>query len=156
MGQITRNIFTPDQKWWTGVVKAGIYGGLLGGITGAVGYGLARLINRAPAVTELGKVEKFGEMPTKPGYQRHHLFEKRFAEILGVDPDNIPTVYVTHEQHVPITNDWRTAIGYSRDLNPLKTTNATIDNIVDAMQGVYADMPQVLKVLDLWIRTLHK
>ena len=39
-----------------------------------------------------------------PGKARwHHLIEKRFAQLLGINPDDIPSVLLTWEEHVRVT-----------------------------------------------------
>jgi hypothetical protein len=91
------------------------------------------------------EIRPFGEMPTKPGFERHHLIEKRFAEALGFEPNDVPSIYLTPEEHKPITSLWREAIGYSNSRSGPTTTTALWEDIYNAAFDIYADDPQMLQ-----------
>ena len=68
--------------------------------------------------------------------------EKRFSEILGiVNSNQMPSVVLSHEQHLAFTNAWRQAISYGIDY--------TVPMIWDAAQNIYQDYPDLLN----WART---
>lgn len=79
------------------------------------------------------------------GLQAHHLVEKRFADRLGLDPNEMLAVSVTREEHQQLTNGWRRAIGYSNSNNPVNTRTAGPQEIWEAAQQVYARHPELLR-----------
>jgi hypothetical protein len=81
------------------------------------------------------------------GLEVHHLIEQRFAEKLGLNPANIPSVVLTREEHRVFTNAWRKAIGYRDDPNLITTVNATPAHIWAAAQEVYANRPELLEAV---------
>jgi hypothetical protein len=112
----------------------------------------------------------------KAGLEVHHLIEQRFAEKLGLDPANIPSVVLTREEHRVFTNMWRSKIGYINDNAPLipnrssktmfdtpiyicvqntafrivigiTTANATREQIWKAAQDIYAQYPDLLEAI---------
>ncbi|MEM4204847.1 MAG: hypothetical protein QXS54_12335 [Candidatus Methanomethylicaceae archaeon] len=83
-------------------------------------------------------------MRKEAGLEVHHLIEKRFVPGLGLDPDSIPSIVLTKEQHQVFTNAWRKAIGYIGDRGPVTTANATPQDIWIAAQRIYADHPELL------------
>ncbi len=82
-------------------------------------------------------IQPYGEMPSLPDYHRHHIIEKRFAAILGIDPNTIPSVYITPDEHRLVTAAWKALIGYDGHNTAITTANATIDDIWKAAQVVY-------------------
>jgi hypothetical protein len=78
------------------------------------------------------------------GLEVHHLIEKRFAGVLGVKPNSIPSVALTPQEHEIFTQLWRQQIGYDNQLRALTTSNATPADIWNAAQVVYADHPVLL------------
>ena len=48
------------------------------------------------------------------GTERHHLLEKRFAKMFGVDPDRIVCVQLTKDQHRIITKAFRDVFAYGK------------------------------------------
>jgi RHS repeat-associated protein len=81
------------------------------------------------------------------GLQVHHLIEKRFTGILGLTPEqikNMPSVVLTREEHQVFTNAWRQLIGYSNSVYPIKTTTATISDLIEAVNAIYEKYPTLL------------
>jgi RHS repeat-associated protein len=78
------------------------------------------------------------------GLQAHHLFEKRFAGVLGVHPADMASVAVTRAEHQVFTNAWRAAIPYGSG-----TANATTEQIVAAARQIYKEHPALLAALGL-------
>jgi len=97
------------------------------------------------------RIAPYGEMPSIPGYERHHLIEQRFAQILGINPNSIPSIYLTPEEHDLVTLLWRNAIGYARDLVDLTTSNATRIDIWNAAQRIYSGQPDVLTAIQIFL-----
>ncbi|MBI2677824.1 MAG: hypothetical protein HYX28_03490 [Candidatus Koribacter versatilis] len=62
-------------------------------------------------------------------------------------PGDIPTIVLTPSEHQPFTNAWRDAIGYVSGKNPVDTATATVDQIWEAAQKVYADYPGLLEAV---------
>ena len=86
-------------------------------------------------------------MRGKAGLEVHHLIEQRFAETLGVNPSNIPSIVLTREEHRVFTNRWRQAIGYNNMNSPLITSRATRALIWEKAQEVYYDRPDLLEAI---------
>jgi len=64
-----------------------------------------------------GKFPPFKTLPTRPGYERHHLIEKRLAKVLDIAPGDIPADYVPPEMHRgpgSITAELRRLLPYRR------------------------------------------
>ena len=58
---------------------------------------------------------RFRDLPPQPGLERHHLVEKRFADVLGVEPGDLPADYVTPQKHRgpgSITSELRQRLPY--------------------------------------------
>ncbi len=96
-------------------------------------------------------IQPYGEMPSIRGFERHHLIEKRFAGILGVNPNSIPSVYLSPEEHRIFTTLWQQVIGYRGSLSALNTTTATIDDIWNAAQQIYSQNPVLLKAVRVFL-----
>ena len=88
----------------------------------------------------LGKV-----LPKGSGLQRHHIIEGRFARSLGLNENDMLSVVLTTAEHQKFTNQWREAIGYIGDKNPLNTVDATKEQIWSAAQRIYAEYPELLE-----------
>ncbi|MEL7567918.1 MAG: RHS repeat-associated core domain-containing protein, partial [Dehalobacterium sp.] len=74
------------------------------------------------------------------GLETHHLIEKRFAKILGINANEIMSIAIDPKLHDEITAAIRKEIGYSLDLSKkLRTTNATAQDIWDALEKVYTN-----------------
>jgi RHS repeat-associated protein len=86
-------------------------------------------------------------VPTGSGLQKHHLIEQRFAGTLGVSAADIPAIALTPSEHQVFTSAWRDVIGYTNSKNPITTATATVDDIWNAAQQVYAAYPRVLEFI---------
>jgi hypothetical protein len=75
------------------------------------------------------------------GLQAHHLIEKRFADILGIAPNDMLSVALTKEQHQIYTNRWRTLITYGKK-------GLTKEYIMDIAKQVYYDAPDLLRLVE--------
>lgn len=84
---------------------------------------------------------------TGSGLEVHHLIEQRFANTLGVDPNSIPSIVLTHEEHLKFTNAWSKQIGKNGSHSLITTDSATPEDVVRAAKEIYADYPEILKAL---------
>jgi len=75
------------------------------------------------------------------GLQGHHLIEQRFSWLLNTNPRYWPSVGLAPEQHQVLTNLWRNAIGYTGDNRAITTFTVTVDDLVVAVQDIYAEYP---------------
>lgn len=89
---------------------------------------------------QLGKL-----IPKGSGLERHHIVEQRFAQRLGLNSGQMPSVALTPEEHQQFTNAWRNAIGYSNSNNALNTLTASKEQIWQAAQDIYAKHPELLE-----------
>ena len=78
------------------------------------------------------------------GYEVHHLFEKRFAGILGEKARNMLSIVIKKGEHQTITNKWRELIPYGKG-----TKGAEPKDVIDAAKKVYKEYPEILKELGL-------
>lgn len=84
---------------------------------------------------ELGPYERIKQT----GYEAHHIVEKRFAKVLKINQRYMPSVLLTHEEHLVFTNLWREAIPYGTiDVNP--------QMVWTAAKRVYKDYPELLEL----------
>jgi hypothetical protein len=83
------------------------------------------------------------------GLQAHHLLEQRFASILGMETGQMASIALTKAEHQIFTNAWRAEIGYRGSNAAVTTANATKQQIYDAARRIYANHPEILKVLGL-------
>lgn len=97
------------------------------------------------------------------GLETHHLIEKRFADTLGIEADDILSVALNKDTHQEITNLFRDKIKYNSAfdfLHPerLTTSRATDQQIWDATREVYTEtgMTQYLNPLKESIITAGK
>ena len=107
------------------------------------------------AYGDLSRAEEFGirtyrelyRFTKGTGLQRHHIIERRFADVgtLDINPNEMLSVAVTHEEHQVLTNLWRQAIGYNNSLNPLNTATASVQDIWGAAQSIYQNYPALLE-----------
>jgi hypothetical protein len=76
----------------------------------------------------------FRSLPTQPGWERHHLIEKRFANVIGVKHGELPADYVRPQEHRgpgSITSEVRQRLPYGRQYGP--------EAIWEAHKEVYAE-----------------
>jgi hypothetical protein len=100
----------------------------------------------------LAHAEQYGIQPYKQltkalkgsGLQAHHLIEKRFADALGVDAQQMASVAVTKAEHQVFTNAWRKAFPYGSG-----TKAATPSAVRNEAARIYADYPALLSALGL-------
>ena len=92
---------------------------------------------------------------TIPGKHRHHLIEQRLAPKLGVDPGDIPAVYVDINEHYRITKAWSKQIATDRwpSMGPT-TSTATIEDIVNASASVYGPNSTYHKIVMQYLRDI--
>jgi hypothetical protein len=79
--------------------------------------------------------------------QTHHLGEVRFKNQFkkaGLNLKESPCTPLSSANHLEYTNAWRREIPYSNSRATTTTINATIDNIRDAVQRIYANNPEYL------------
>ncbi|HEY7550089.1 MAG TPA: RHS repeat-associated core domain-containing protein, partial [Hyphomicrobiaceae bacterium] len=84
------------------------------------------------------------------GLRAHHLIEKRFAEVMGQNPDDMLSIAVTVTEHQVFTNMWRNAIGYMGMKATAETTETATRELVEGTaREIYKDYPAILKALGL-------
>jgi len=110
---------------------------MVGGMTGKGAIRMAQavrdLISERAGVS--GRFQSFKNLPTRAGYDRHHLLEKRLAKALGVAPGDIPADYVspkTHRGPGSITSQIRERLPYGNDYGP-----KDVQRIWDTYKAVY-------------------
>ena len=140
-----------------GAQEAFQQGGLRGGVQflrGALGEAAPGVIRNLYDQGMFRDIRSAGEwqgilqgMRKEAGLEVHHLIEQRFAPALGLDPDSIPSIVLTKEQHQVFTNAWRAKIGYITDNTSLTTANATREDIWAAAQQIYRDHPDLLEAV---------
>ena len=74
------------------------------------------------------------------GLEAHHIIEKRFKDVLNVNPNYMLSVAVTKEEHKVFTKAWRDAFAYGIDYS--KITKA---ELWDAAQEIYEGYPELLE-----------
>jgi hypothetical protein len=77
------------------------------------------------------------------GLQAHHLIEVRFGEPLGLAPGQIPGIALTEEEHRILTNLWLQQIGRVNMDRQVTTANATLQDVWEAAQRIYANYPEL-------------
>ena len=76
------------------------------------------------------------------GLQAHHIIEKRFASVLGIqNTGSMRSIALTPGQHQLFTNAWRTAIPYG-------TTPASMEEVYNTALKIYKDFPEIIKIVD--------
>jgi len=144
------------------MVKAVLKGAALGGgkaaaaaaAEEAVAAGIVAAAKSA-APKELGRfarAKQFGlqaydqlrKQTAGQGLRAHHLIEKRFATLLGVDQKKMLSIALTPKEHQIFTNQWRNLIPYGN-----RTRRATRDEVLDAAREIYKNYPGILKALGL-------
>lgn len=151
-----------DKASSVGLAIFGIFGGAMisGGIKAAnyasVSNKLLKIYGKSNGViSELGAfsrasefgVQSFrdlGRLTRGTGLQRHHLIEKRFAGILGIDPNDMASIALTPAEHQVFTNAWRKAIPYGDG-----TRNADYGTVMSTAKEIYSEYPEILRVLGL-------
>jgi hypothetical protein len=78
------------------------------------------------------------------GLEAHHLFEQRFAKMLGVSPGSMLSIALTKAEHRVFTNAWRKAIPYGQG-----TVNATEASVLNAAKQIYKKHSDILKAIGL-------
>lgn len=89
-------------------------------------------------------IDEFGKLKPKPGFERHHIVERRFARGLDKKPNEMLSTYVDKKTHQGFTNEWRKQIGYNNGTNALRTDIASADDIWGAAQVVYKEHADLL------------
>ena len=84
-----------------------------------------------------GELGPYSEIK-QTGYEAHHIVKKRFAEVLNVNKSQMPSVLLTHEEHLLFLRLWREAIPYG-------TKNVTAQMIWEAAKVIYQDYPELLE-----------
>jgi len=111
----------------SGAYKGGqIAGTLIDLYAGGVGFKLIGRVGEGLSAFE--RAAEFGVRPYNElrglikgtELQAHHLIEKRFAELLGVEARKMESIALTKAEHQVFTNNWRKAISYGE-----ATANAT-------------------------------
>jgi len=73
------------------------------------------------------------------GLEAHHLFEKRFANLLGQKVSKMSSIALTKAEHQAFTNAWRQAIPYGRG-----TITATSEQVMATANKIYSQLPEVV------------
>jgi hypothetical protein len=82
------------------------------------------------------------------GLNAHHLIEKRFAGILGVNQGHMPSIALTPAEHKIFTDAWASAISYKA------TDSANWQTIWNAAQKIYANYPDLLSLMNEWLNSI--
>lgn len=76
------------------------------------------------------------------------MIEQRFADVLELNANDIPSIVLTTEEHRKFTNLWRDSIGYSRSGSKITTNTATKEVILEKVKEIYKDYPEMLKIIE--------
>lgn len=79
------------------------------------------------------------------GLESHHLFEQRFAKVLGENARQMLSIALPKAEHQAITNAWRSLIPYGEN----GTGKATADLVLETAKDIYKSSPTILKALGL-------
>jgi RHS repeat-associated protein len=132
-----------------------IAGGVIAKGTGRLLGGLFNASSRFGALQHASRfgIDKYSSLRqvlgSGSGLQVHHLFEQRFASILGQSSSDMLSIVVTKAEHQIFTNAWRQEIGYISDRATTITSNATKQDIEMAARKIYQNYPEILKALGL-------
>jgi len=147
------NIESETEKFVQYAVTAALFS--LSGTTGSTtsGYqpGTTKWQFQGRPGQGLNNFSRAGEYGIKPynqlrrelggtGLKAHHLIEKRFADILEVNPRTMPSMALTTAEHRMFTNMWREAIPYG-------TGAATKESVLAAARQIYLGYPELLNAL---------
>jgi RHS repeat-associated protein len=95
----------------------------------------------------IGTYKELDKAAHNTGLEVHHLIEKRFADVLGVDEQYMKSIVLTPAEHRTLTNAWESRIPYRTD-SALPYT-VTKQEIFDAAREIYRDYPEILDALGL-------
>ena len=70
------------------------------------------------------------------GNEAHHILEKRFAPQFKLNPRTMPSIELTHQQHLEITNKFRKYLPYGEEYGT--------DKIMSALKKIYSDNEELL------------
>ena len=90
-------------------------------------------------------------VPPNSGLHKHHLVEVRFAKTLQVAEGDIPAIALTPAEHARFTAEWQRIIGLRGWNRELTTASANADNIWEAAKEVYADYPELLEFVQMFM-----
>jgi len=136
--------FAVSPNFWTGfnVVADGL-AVVFPGVPSVTG--VKRMINASSTLKDSLKigVKSYGDLKndTVPtGWQRHHIFEKRFKARLGSDvtDNNMLAIAMPSTYHQEITNKMRSKIPYGTNYNDL-TKSSIINSHIDAYKELWED-----------------
>ncbi len=88
---------------------------------------------------------RFKDLPPQPGMERHHIIEKRFADAIGVKPEDIPADYLPPQEHRgpgSVTTELRRRLPYGRAYTP--------QEIWDAHKEVYMEKGRYDWIEAIW------
>jgi hypothetical protein len=86
---------------------------------------------------DVGTYSKLKSSEIGTGNEIHHIVEKRFANILGVNKSQMPSVVLDPATHNVYTQQWRQLLPYGKSY--------TVSQIFNAAQKIYASSPELLK-----------
>ena len=88
--------------------------------------------------TVVGAYRDMKKLVKGTGLEVHHLIEKRFANKLGLNENDILSIAISGSDHQKITNAFRKIIGYNNDKNAqLITRDANANDVWKAVVDVY-------------------
>ncbi len=106
-----------DIATWAADKAAALMGSFAGWVLGQVRMA-GRLGRRFP---------RFEDLPSRPGMERHYFIEKRFADVIGVKPGDIPADYLPRQEHRgpgSVTSELWRRLPYGRRYTPQEIWNA--------------------------------
>ena len=94
------------------------------------------------------------------GIEVHHLIEKRFRQLFDASAGKFLSIILTDDMHQIITNRWRNLHKYNSIFKDFAYGSdyslITYDLMVQAVEYVYRDMPDVLKATLEWLESNWK
>ena len=104
-------------------------------------YGSVRRLANFAYATEYGidTYRNLRQFTKGTGLEVHHVIEKRFSGVIGINKNELLSVVLTREEHNAFTKRWREQIPYGTIYGELKRSQ-----LWDAAKKVYFDCPELL------------
>ncbi len=95
----------------------------------------------------VGTYRDLRKLTNGTGLEVHHVIEKRFSQVVGMNKNDMLSVVLTKEEHGVFTRRWRNAIPYGTIYSEV-----TRSQLWNAAKNVYIDHPELL---DIAKRTIY-
>ena len=89
----------------------------------------------------VGTYRDLRKLTNGTGLEVHHVIEKRFSQVVGMNKNDMLSVVLTKEEHGVFTRRWRNAIPYGTIYSEV-----TRSQLWNAAKNVYIDHPELLDI----------